>query len=284
MVSKKIIFCAISNVSSGYCAEDCAYCAQSMKFGADIQRYAQKSIDTVIEEAKKAKANGALGFCLVTAGERLDGKKVEYVSALANAVKSNVPGLFIIACNGIADLKSLQELKKAGVDSYNHNLESAREFFPTLCSTHSWDARFETCQNALSAELMLCSGGIFGLGESAVNRDSFWASLKELNPQSIPLNFYHPNPALPIKHNSLSSVNEGFSIIRKTRELFPSSLVMVAGGRESFFGSRQSEIFDAGCNSIIVGDYLTSRGQDANIDTILVSSAGYDIETECPFH
>ncbi len=283
-MSKKIIFCAISNVSSGYCAEDCAYCAQSMKFGANIERYAQKSIESVVAEAKMAKANGALGFCLVTAGERLDGKKVEYVASLAKAVKSQVDGLFVIACNGIADRESLRELKLAGVDSYNHNLETSKEFFPQICTTHSWDARFETCQNALSSELMLCSGGIFGLGESEQNRDSFWASLKELNPQSIPLNFYHPNPALPIKSNSLAGIDEGFYIIRHTRALFPNSLVMVAGGRESFFGSRQNEIFDAGCNSIIVGDYLTSKGQAANIDMLLVESAGYEIETECPFH
>lgn len=283
-MNNKIIFCAISNISSGYCSEDCLYCAQSMKFGSEIDRFTQKSVEQVVQEAKQAKANGALGFCLVTAGEKLDSKKVDYVSSLAKAVKTNVEGLFIIACNGIADIESLRELKSAGVDSYNHNLESSKEFFPQICTTHSWESRFQTCQNALGAGLMLCSGGIFGLGETKSSHESFWASLKELNPQSIPLNFYHPNPALPIKRNSLESIDDGLGIIRKTRELFPSSLVMVAGGRESFFGERQNEIFTSGCNSVIVGDYLTTKGQEANSDFKLVLAAGFEVETECPFH
>ena len=283
-MSSKIIFCAISNVSSGYCAEDCTYCAQSLKYGANIERYATKSVEAVVNEAKNAKANGALGFCLVTAGERLDSKKVEYISSLAKAVKASVDGLFVIACNGIAEMDALKELKSAGVDSYNHNLESSREFFPNICTTHSWESRFETCQNAAEAGLMLCSGGIFGLGESRADRESFWGSLLELKPQSIPINFYYPNPALPLKKNSIDAVDEGLGIIRRTRELFPEALVMVAGGRESFFGERQSEIFSYGCNSIIVGDYLTSKGQEANIDQALVLSAGLEVESECPFH
>jgi len=284
MTNNKILFCAISNVSSGYCSEDCTYCAQSLKYGADIDRYTQKSVEKVVNEAKKARANGALGFCLVTAGERLDSKKVEYVSSLAKAVKKEVEDLFIIACNGIADEYSLRELKSAGVDSYNHNLETSKEFFSKVCTTHSWDARFSTCENAKKTGLMLCSGGIFGLGESKNDRESFLRSLSELSPMSIPLNFYISNPALPIKQNSLTSIEEGLSIIKRTRELFSSSLIMVAGGRENFFGARQNEIFTAGCNSIIVGDYLTSKGQEANSDYKLIALAGFEIATECPFH
>jgi biotin synthase len=181
-------------------------------------------------------------------------------------------------------MEALKNLKSAGVDSYNHNIESSREFFPSICTTHTWDARFQTCQNAKSVGLMLCSGGIFGLGESNADHQSFFNSLKELSPMSIPLNFYHPNPALPLKQNSLGGADEGLEVIKRTREFFPDSLVMVAGGRESFFGSRQKEIFVAGCNSIIVGDYLTSKGQEANIDYELVKSAGFEIETECRFH
>lgn len=280
---KKIIFCAISNVSSGSCPEDCAYCAQSAKYKADIEKYKQKEVAAVVEEAKRAKANGALGFCLVTAGERLDDKKTEYIASLARAVKSEVDGLFIIACNGIAELENLKALKAAGVDSYNHNLETSKEYFPQVCTTHAWQERFQTNLNAKAAGLMVCCGGIFGMGESAADRESLLASLAELEPMSIPLNFYHPNPALPIKTNNLQGVNEGLALIKETRNRFPNALVMVAGGRESFFGERQKEIFDAGCNSIVVGDYLTAKGQEANEDRELVVQAGYEVETECPF-
>jgi len=279
----KIIFCAISNVSSGSCPEDCAYCAQSAKYKADIEKYKQKEVGTVVEEAKRAKANGALGFCIVTAGERLDDKKTEYIASLAKAVKAEVEGLFIIACNGIAGLENLKALKAAGVDSYNHNLETSKEYFPKICTTHTWDERFQTNLNAKAAGLMVCSGGIFGMGESEADRESFLASLAELSPMSIPLNFYHPNPALPIKTNNLKNIDEGLALISRTRELFPNSMVMVAGGRESFFGERQKEIFANGCNSVVVGDYLTAKGQEANLDKSLVEEAGLVVETECPF-
>jgi biotin synthase len=247
-----------------------------------VETFKFKEPSLLIEEAKKAKQAGAVGFCLVTSGFGLDGKKTEYLASLATAVKKEVDGLFLIASAGIADKESLGELKKAGVDSYNHNLETSKEFYPTICTTHSWEERYATCENARDAGLMLCTGGIFGLGESQSDRASLLASLKSLNPMSSPLNFYHPNPALPIK--ATLRADEALNIIKQAKSELTNTVIMVAGGREFVFGDRQVEIFDAGCDSIIVGDYLTTCGQEPTSDYELLKKAGLEPLKECPFH
>jgi len=280
-MTKKILLCAISNVQSGNCPEDCAFCAQSARYKSGVEAFRFKESSLVIEEAKKAKQAGAVGFCLVTSGFGLDGKKTEYLASLATAVKKEVDGLFLIASAGIADKESLKELKKAGVDSYNHNLETSKEFYPSICTTHSWEERYATCENARDAGLMLCTGGIFGLGESEADRASLLASLKSLNPMSSPLNFYHPNPALPIK--ATLTADEALGIIKKAKSELTNTVIMVAGGREFVFGDRQVEIFDAGCDSIIMGDYLTTCGQEPTSDYELLKKAGLEPLLECPF-
>jgi len=171
-----IYLCAISNIRSGICREDCKFCTQSAKWGADIKRYKQKEVKDIVNEAKLAKKNRAVGFCLVTSGKGLDDKTLEYVCETSKAILKEVD-IKIIACNGTASKEALKELKKAGVSIYNHNLETSEEFYPSICTTHSWEERFITCENIKSAGLRLCSGGIFGMGESEEDRISLLNSL-----------------------------------------------------------------------------------------------------------
>ena len=148
MSNNQIYLCAISNIESGTCNEDCKFCTQSVKYKANIERYRRKEIEQIVEEAKRARANKAVGFCLVTAGTGLDDKRLDYVCRAADAVHKAVPDISIIACNGLATFEQLKELKKHGVENYNHNLETAREFYNTICTTHSWDDRYNTCLDA----------------------------------------------------------------------------------------------------------------------------------------
>ncbi|HRF56617.1 MAG TPA: biotin synthase [Campylobacterales bacterium] len=282
-MTKKILLCAISNVQSGGCEEDCAFCAQSAKYKTGAEVFGFKELKIVLQEAKNAKKAGAIGFCLVTSGLGLDDEKTEYLASLASLVKKEVDGLFLIASAGVADTNSLKELKKAGVDSYNHNLETSKEFYPSICSTHSWNERYATCENAKESGLLLCSGGIFGLGESEIDRVSLFASLKSLKPMSSPINFYHPNPALPIKKAHINA-GEALNILRAAKKELENSVIMAAGGREYIFGDRQHEIFEAGCDAIIVGDYLTTGGQEASKDFELLKKAAVEPLVECPFH
>jgi len=281
MNNKTIYLCAISNIESGTCNEDCKFCTQSVKYKADIDRYKKKDIDTIVEEAKKARANQAIGFCLVTAGKGLTDKRLEFVARAARAVKKENLGLKIIGCNGTASLEQLKELKKAGVDNYNHNLETSREFYPKIVSTHTWDERYKTCENAKQADLKLISGGIFGLGESDEDRISMIKSIASLKPMNVPINFFHPNEALPLVENSINK-QKAFELIELVRKMNPDShKIMVAGGREVMFGEDQYKVFEHGANSIVIGDYLTTKGNAAKRDIENLTKLGYDIASSC---
>ena len=280
-MENKIFLCAICNCESGTCAEDCKFCTQSVKYKAKIQRYKTKDIQTIVDEAIQARANKAIGYCLVTAGKGLTDDRLEFVCKAVTAVKKENLGMKIIACNGTATVDQLKELKKAGVDNYNHNLESSQSYYKNICTTHTWEERYQTCLNVNEVGLNLVCGGIFGLGESQDDRVSMLNSINQLNPKTVPLNFFHPNDALPLVQNSITK-EEGFELIKLTRQMIPNAhKIMVAGGRELMFGKDQYKIFQYGANSIVIGDYLTTSGKVASNDLIQLETLGYDIAKTC---
>ena len=280
-MSKQIFLCAINNILSGTCQEDCKFCTQSVRYHANIERYNYKDINTIVKEAKMAKEHGALGYCLVTAGKGLDDKKVDFVARAAKAVKAEVEGLNLIACNGTATKEQLVYLKEHGIDSYNHNLETSERYYADICQTHAWSERYETCENVRSVGLALCSGGIFGMGETEEDRDELLKAIASLSPESTPLNFYHPNPALPIKTRNIER-EEALEIISKARALLGEErLLMVAGGRELLFNGHEDEMFKAGANAIVVGNYLTTEGLEPNKDKKILETLGYEVATSC---
>jgi len=279
-MNEKIFLCSICNINSGTCLEDCKFCSQSVRYKADIDRYKQKDIKLIQEEAVNARDNGALGFCLVTADKGLNAKTLEFVCSVAKAVKEVAPELRLIACNGTATLEQLLVLKDAGIKAYNHNLETSEAFYPQICTTHPWSERYETCQNVNKAGMVLITGGIFGLGETEEDRVSMLESLNSLNPTSVPINFYHHNEALDLTPNSLT-VEQGLELIKLTRETIPNAeRIMVAGGRELMFGARQSEIFEAGANSIVIGNYLTTSGRAMNKDLDMLKSLNLEVASK----
>lgn len=280
-MSKQIFLCAINNILSGTCQEDCKFCTQSVRYHADIERYSYKKIDQIVQEAKQAKKHGALGYCLVTAGKGLDDKKVDFVARAASAIKAEVEGLNLIACNGTANKEQLIYLKEHGIDSYNHNLETSERYYAKICTTHAWSERYETCENVKSVGLALCSGGIFGMGEEIEDRESLLNAIASLSPESTPLNFYHPNPALPIKTRNIE-FEEAINIISKARKLLGEDrLLMVAGGRELLFNQKESAMFEAGANAIVIGNYLTTEGISPIADRDMLTKQGYEVATSC---
>jgi biotin synthase len=279
-VSKKIFLCSICNINSGTCKEDCKFCSQSVRYKADIERYKQKPIETIQKEAIAAQESGALGFCLVTADKGLNDKTLDFVCEVATAVQKVAPKLRLIACNGTATHKQLLTLKEAGIKAYNHNLETSEAYYPHICTTHPWSERYETCENVKEAGMILISGGIFGLGESQEDRVSMLESLARLKPTSVPINFYHHNPALELAPNPLTT-DEALSLITLTRNMLPNAQrIMVAGGRELMFGKRQKEIFSAGANSIVIGNYLTTSGRAMHKDLEMLASLGLEVATQ----
>jgi len=280
-MKKEIFLCAINNILSGTCQEDCKFCTQSVRYHADIERYSYKSIETIVAEAKQAKAHGALGYCLVTAGKGLDDKKLDFVARASVAIKKEVDNLNLIACNGTATVEQLRYLKENGIDSYNHNLETSKAYYETICTTHSWDERYQTCLNVKEVGLQLCSGGIWGMGETLEDRESLLNAIISLKPDSTPLNFYIPNDALPIKGRNITQI-EALEIIKKARrELGEERLLMVAGGRELIFGGDEKAMFDAGVNAIVIGNYLTTAGDAPLKDKEMLDRVGVKIATSC---
>ena len=276
-MSEKIFLCSICNINSGTCKEDCKFCSQSIRYKADIERYKQKPMDAILQEALQARDNGALGFCLVTADKGLTDKTLAFVCNVAKEVQKAAPQLRLIACNGTASVEQLLVLKEAGIKAYNHNLETSEAFYPKICTTHPWSERYETCQNVNKAGLVLISGGIFGLGESQEDRVAMLESLKSLNPTSVPINFYHHNTALELKPNPLR-VDEALKLIKLSREtLCDAQRIMVAGGRELMFKKRQPEIFQYGANSIVIGNYLTTKGRIMSQDLEMLKSLGLEV-------
>jgi len=207
--------------------------------------------------------------------------RLDFVCRAAVEVKKLNLGMKIIACNGTATKEQLLELKKAGVDNYNHNLETSREFYKEICTTHTWDERYETCQNVKEVGLNLVCGGIFGLGESREDRISMLKSIASLNPMNVPINFFHPNEALPFTNNPLSR-QEAFELIKLTREMVPDAhKIMVAGGREVMFQEDEYKIFEYGANSFVIGDYLTTKGKSPKEDIENLEALGYEIAFKC---
>ncbi len=276
-MSEKIFLCSICNINSGTCLEDCKFCSQSVRYKADIDRYKQKDIKLIQEEAVTARDNGALGFCLVTADKGLNDKTIEFVCNVANAVQEVAPELRLIGCNGTATLEQLLVLKAAGIKAYNHNLETSETFYEEICTTHPWSQRYETCQNVNAAGMVLITGGIFGLGETQEDRVSMLESLASLNPTSVPINFYHHNEALSLSPNPLN-VDEALELVELTRKMIPKAeRIMVAGGRELMFGERQDEIFERGANSIVIGNYLTTSGRIMSKDLDMLKSLNLEV-------
>jgi biotin synthase len=217
----------------------------------------------------------------VTVGKGLDEKKVEFVAEAAQAIKSKISDIHLIACNGTASKEQLLYLKQHGIDSYNHNLETSEKYYSEICQTHTWAERYETCENVKVSGLSLCCGGIFGMGEEESDRASLITSIASLGPESVPLNFYHPNPALPIVKRNIER-KQALEIITKTREsIGGNKLLMVAGGRELLFNSYEKEMFQAGANAIVIGDYLTTSGMEPNSDIQMLEQLNYRIASSC---
>lgn len=189
-------------------------------------------------------------------------------------------GLILIACNGTASVEQLETLKQAGIDAYNHNLETAQDFYSQIVTTHTWEERYETCKNVKKVGLRLICGGIFGLGETQEQRVSMLESIASLEPMNVPLNFFHPNEALPIVKNSVSR-QEAFELIELARKMVPSAKkIMVAGGRELMFADEQYKIFEKGANAFVIGDYLTTAGRTPADDIAELEKLGFSIKRE----
>ena len=278
---KKVKLNLIINAKSGLCPEDCGYCAQSIKAATKIDRYPLVNKQTIVEGAKEAKKNKIGTYCIVMSGRRPTNREVDAVIAAVEEIKRDVEQLKICACLGLVTEEQAFKLKAAGVDRFNHNINTSANHHANITTTHGYEDRVNTIENVKKAGISPCSGVICGMGETDKDIIDMTFALKDLDADSIPVNFLHP-----VKGTKLENMDE-LTPIRclKNLSLFrfinPTKEIRIAGGREYHLRSLQNlGLFIA--NSIFIGDYLTTEGQDAKEDYQLIEDLGFEIE-ENPF-
>ncbi len=265
-----IDLCAIINAKSGKCSEDCAFCSQSAHYRTEIETYPLLKSEDIIKGAKEASSMGAKRFSIVISGEST--KDHDELQSICEAIKDMSFNTKIGRCASLGMLTKVmaRELKKAGLQRYHHNLETARSFFSNVCTTHSYNDRASTVRIAKEEGFQVCCGGIFGLGETSKQRLELAFELKELAVDSIPLNFLNPIPKTPLENALPIPPMEILKTIAIFRFIHPTKDIRVCGGRERNLRDTQSLVYFAGANGVMIGNYLTTTGSDPKRDVQLI--------------
>jgi biotin synthase len=265
----------LKNAKSGLCPEDCGYCSQSAVSDAEIPRYRWASMDTLLDDARKAKAAQARTFCIVASGRGPSDREVEHVAGAVRAIKDEL-GMHICACLGLLQPHQARILADAGVDRINHNLNTSRRYYDEICSTHSYQDRMETLEVVREAGMELCSGLIVGMGETQEDVIEVVDQLRELRVHSIPVNFLHPIDGTPLAREDHLDPRSCLKVLCLLRLFHPATEIRIAGGREVNLRSMQAMGLYA-ANSMFVSDYLTTKGQAAEDDFAMVRDLGFEI-------
>jgi biotin synthase len=268
---KSLSLCSIINAKSGQCSEDCRFCTQSAHFRTDTPVYPLKTAEEIVAAAKQAKKDGASHFSIVTSGREITGRSLPAVADIIASIRDQVD-IHVCASLGIATLQDLQALKQAGLSRYHHNIETSREFFPRIVTTHTFEERIATIQAARQAGLEVCAGGIIGLGESETDRISMALTLAELRVESVPLNILIPLPGTPLAEIKPLAKQEILRAIALFRLILPDAALRLAAGRESALNDFLSSAFMAGADGMMIGGYLTQRGRSAEMDRQFVQA------------
>ncbi|MDR3211839.1 MAG: biotin synthase BioB [Planctomycetota bacterium] len=257
--------CGILNVKSGQCSEDCVFCAQSGHYNTNVNSYPLLTTQEILDRVERLRSFNLKYLGLVTSGASLTRGEFTQLLESLKALKARFNAK-ICASLGHIDAEMGAELKAIGLTSYHHNLEGSPGFFDKICSTHSQEGRIDTVKKARESGLRVCSGGIFGLGETWQDRLEFAAVLAELDVDAIPINFLRPVAGTPAGERSPLPARDALKIIALFRLMNPSRDIHICGGRELTLGSLKGMVFAAGANGIMVGDYLTYPGSDYQSD------------------
>lgn len=272
---KSVQFYFLVNAKSGLCAEDCGYCSQSKLSKAPIDKYRMLSAEQLLDGARVAAERDSKTYCIVISGRAPSEREMNAVEMIVPQVKEKFD-LNICACLGLLTPENAQRLKACGVDRVNHNLNTGEEHYESICSTHTYQDRLETLQNVRSAGLELCSGGIIGMGETKNDLISMAMDLRELQVESIPLNFLHAIEGTPLENQEDLTPQDCLRALCMMRFVNPASELRIAGGREKHIRSLQPlSLYVA--NSLFVGDYLTTKGQAPESDFKMVADLGFEV-------
>ncbi len=263
---KKIDLCAIVNAKSGRCSEDCTFCAQSSHYPARSKKYPLLSESELLKAADRAGSLGAARFSLVTSGRSLlNPKELDRICGVVTRLAQKEK-ISPCASLGLLTPELARALKEAGLVRYHHNLETGPRYYPSICTTHSFSDRLTTLRIARKAGFSLCSGGIFGLGETINDRVEMAFILKEMKVDSVPLNFLNPISGTPLATQPPLSPLEILKSIALFRLILPEADIRACGGREKGLRTLQPLMYLAGCNGTMIGNYLTTEGRSPEVD------------------
>jgi biotin synthase len=273
----KIHLCSIVNVKAGGCSENCRFCSQSAAYQTDSPRYGLIENEPVMQAADEANANGVTALGLVAAWRGLDeGPALDDICQRLEQLKESGKARPDASLGIIKNQKVADRLRQAGLECYNHNLESSERFFPKVCSTHTYEERVQTIKHLKQAGIKICSGGILGMGETREDRCELAFSLRELGAHIVPINILNPIPGTPFANHEPLPPLEILKTIACFRFILPRQEIMVAGGRTVNLRELQSLIFAAGASALMVGNYLTTLNQPVEKDLQMLKDLGLD--------
>jgi biotin synthase len=271
----RVDLCSIVNAKSGSCPEDCTFCAQSVHNKTDINKYPMIAKEEILRAAATSKEKGVKHFCIVTSGKKASSKELDNICEFVYEVKKL--GLSPCATLGMLNKTELQTLRDAGLERYHHNLETSETFFREICTTHSYKEKVSTIKYAQSVGLSICSGGIFGLGESWDDRIEMAFALKNLNVDSVPINFLTPVKGTPLGSRELLNPIEALKIIAIYRLVLSDCEIRICGGRPNTLRDLNAFIFAAGADGLLIGNYLTTLGRHPEDDLQMIKDCGLKI-------
>ncbi|MGS2717232.1 biotin synthase BioB [Eionea flava] len=269
----------LCSIKTGACPEDCKYCPQSARYDTGLEKEKLMQVEAVIEEAKAAKASGATRFCMGAAWRSPKNKDLPYVVDMVKGVKAL--GLETCMTLGMLDEKQSAELADAGLDYYNHNLDTSKEYYGDIITTRTYDDRLNTLQNVRDAGMKVCSGGIVGMGEGEQDRVGLLIQLANMpaHPESVPINMLVRVEGTPFENLDDLDAFDFIRTIAVARILMPKSHVRLSAGREEMNEQMQAMAFFAGANSIFYGEkLLTTANPEANKDKQLFARLGIEPE------
>ncbi|MDD9266261.1 biotin synthase BioB [Paenibacillus sp. GCM10023248] len=273
---KKVKLNMIINAKSGLCPEDCGYCSQSIVSTAPVRKYTLLDKDTLLAGAREALARKAGTYCIVAAGRGPTDKELEQVADAVKEIRATMP-LKICACLGLLKDEQARRLAEAGVHRYNHNLNTSQANYAAITTTHSYNDRLETVEKVKTYGMSPCSGVIIGMGESDREIVEMAYALRDLDSDSIPINFLNAIPGTPLERAGRTPAMKALKVLALFRFLCPAKEIRVAGGREVNLRALQPLSLYA-ANSLFVGDYLTTAGQEAGADHRMIEDLGFEIE------
>ena len=275
----KIEICFIINAKSGNCNMNCRFCSQSAFNSTDIEKYPFKD-EQELEDIVSAWEKYPVARCgIVTSGGALTDEDVEKLARFIENRRTKGKEKPLI-CGSLGRLKAhaIERLKQAGLTRLHHNLESNESFYPNVCTTQLWRDRLDTVHQAMEHGLSVCCGGLLGLGESWEDRIQFALELKREGIRNIPINFLYPHPGTPLAHQPVMSAAEALRIIALFRHIIPDATLRICGGRVSVLKERQYEMFAAGANAFMSGNYLTIPGAGIEADLAKLRELGLEAE------